>query len=79
MFTKHFFSNVTNYKQGKVVKFVSDRLRGKTFVKKRTYLHNLQQQTGLIRFCQGKLEHYLVILIKVLIEKFSKAACYPKT
>jgi hypothetical protein len=58
------------------VKFVTDRLRGKTFVKKRTYLHNLQQQTGLIRFWQGKLEHYLVILIKVLIEKFSKTACY---
>jgi hypothetical protein len=29
----------------------------------------LQQQTGLIRFWQGKLEHYLVILIKVLIVK----------
>ncbi len=57
------------------MKFVTDRLRGKTFVKKRTYLHNLHTQPGLIRFWQGKLEHYLIILIKVLIENFSKAAC----
>jgi hypothetical protein len=55
------------------MKFVSDRLRGKTFVKKRTYLHNLKHHTGLIRFWQGKLKHFLIILTKVLIEKFSKA------
>jgi hypothetical protein len=57
------------------MKFVTDRLRGKTFVKKWTYLHNLYKQIGLIRFWQGKLKHYLIILIKVLIEIFKKAAC----
>jgi hypothetical protein len=56
------------------MKFVFNRLRGKTFVKKWTYLHNLHNQIGFIRFWQGKLKHYLIILIMFPIEKFSKAA-----